>query len=177
MKRIAIIGCGGAGKTTFALELGRMLGIEVFHLDALHWKPGWVAPPREEWRETQERLVERDSWIIDGNYGADLDIRCARADTIILLDFPRRICLWRAVKRWLTHRGKSRPDMGPGCPEAIDWEFIKWIWNFNKLSRPKVIQRLNEHFTGRLITLCSPNEARRFLAAVSAPSHEGKPIL
>ena len=48
MRRIAIIGAGGAGKSTLARQLGEVLGIEVIHLDALFWKPGWVDTPRDE---------------------------------------------------------------------------------------------------------------------------------
>jgi len=60
MKRILIIGAGGAGKTTFARQLGEILGLAVVHLDALYWKPGWVEPPKDEWARTVEGVLERE---------------------------------------------------------------------------------------------------------------------
>lgn len=99
MKRIAIIGSPGAGKSTLAWQLGEILGLPVFHLDRLFWKPGWIPSPKSLWIAMQSTLVTRDSWIIDGNYGSTLHIRVEAADTIIFLDFPRYICLGQAVKR------------------------------------------------------------------------------
>lgn len=83
MRRIAVIGCGGAGKTTLSRELGEILKLPVYHLDSFFWNPGWVPTPPEEWRRIQEELVSRDEWIMDGDYGGTLDIRFGRADTII----------------------------------------------------------------------------------------------
>ncbi|MHC4225272.1 MAG: P-loop NTPase family protein, partial [Planctomycetota bacterium] len=126
MRRIAILGCAGAGKSTLALQIGESLGIEVIHLDRHFWKPGWVETPREEWAELQTELLAGESWVADGNYGATLEIRLARADTILFMDMPRRLCLWRILKRRIRYRGRARPDVAPGCPENVDWEFFRW---------------------------------------------------
>ena len=93
MKRISIVGSGGAGKSTFAHQLADILHLPVIHLDALYWQPGWVATPQDEWRDKQQQLVQQECWIIDGNYTSTLDVRFAVADTIIFLDFPRFRCL------------------------------------------------------------------------------------
>src|SRR5688572_20555021 len=74
MKRIALIGNGGSGKSTVARQLGVLLGLPVYHLDALLWKPGWVPTTDEESIPLQRDLVARESWIIDGNYGSTMDI-------------------------------------------------------------------------------------------------------
>jgi len=95
MTKIAVIGSPGAGKSTLARQLGQVLGSEVFHLDAFYWKPGWVETPKEEWVEIQKKLVTKDSWIIDGNYGSTIEIRLQAAEVIIFLDLPRSVCLWR----------------------------------------------------------------------------------
>lgn len=142
VRRVAVIGSPGAGKSTFARRLSTVMGIEVVHLDRLFWKPGWVETPRQEWEELQQWLVERAAWIIDGNYGATMDIRLEAADTVIFLDFPRRVCLWRAVKRAIQFRGETRPDMGNGCPEKIDLEFLLYIWRFRKREHAKIVQCL-----------------------------------
>ena len=141
-RRIAILGCCGAGKSTLALELGERLGLPVYHLDVLYWRPGWQDHDPDQWPATVARVVERDEWIIDGNYSATMDMRLARAEAVIFLDFPRRVCIWRAIRRWLQQRGRSRPDMAPGCPEKMDLEFLRWIWDFRRRSRPGVISRL-----------------------------------
>ena len=167
IKKIAIIGSGGAGKSTLAVQLGEKLGLDVYHIDALFWKPGWVATPREELREILADIVKRDSWIIDGNYNDSMDIRLAAADTVVFLDFPPHICLWRVVKRFLQNRGRTRPDMGAGCPEQIDCEFIGWIWRFPINSKPRILQKIEEYFQGeQVITLRSPREVEEFLQTV-----------
>jgi len=167
MRRILVIGIAGGGKSTLALKLGEVLGLPVIHLDAIFWKPGWESIPREEFRALTADLVKREAWVMDGNYGRTFDIRLPTADTVVLLDLPRIVCIWRVVKRWLTHIGKTRPDMGPGCPERVDWEFIKWIWDFPKTRLPRVLTRLDElPETTRVYRLRSQREIDRFLATV-----------
>jgi adenylate kinase family enzyme len=164
MRRIAIVGCGGSGKSTLARQLGAILGIEVLHLDAFHWQPGWIEPPKDEWRRVVEDLVRRESWILDGNYGGTLDIRLGAADTIIYLDLPRTVCLWRAIRRRFQYHGKPRPDMAPGCPDKLDWAFLKWIWTYPASRRAAMLQRLERYADGRvIIILRNSTEVRRFL--------------
>ena len=167
MRKIAIIGSGGAGKSTLARQLGEKLGIDVIHLDAHFWKPGWTATPDDEWRPLVEELASRDEWIIDGNYGNTLDIRLAAADTVIFLDFSNILCLWRVVKRRIQYHGRTRPDLNAGCPEQIDAEFLRWIWNFPRNSRPRVVAMLEAYAQhARIIHLRSPREAERFIAGI-----------
>lgn len=111
MKKIALIGSGGSGKSTLARKLGKKLNIEVYHLDALLWKPNWTPTSKEEQRNIQNELVKKDQWIIDGNYSGTMDIRLNAADAIILVDISRVRCVYRVLKRMIQYRGKSRPDM------------------------------------------------------------------
>ena len=167
MSRIAIVGSGGSGKSTLARRLGALLGINVIHLDSLFWQPGWVATETGAWRGIQEDLVKGDSWIIDGNYSDTMDVRLEAADTVIFLDFPRSVCLWRAVRRWFQYTGRSRPDVGPGCPEKLDWEFIRWIWTFPAAKRPALLAKIDRYAQGRwVVRLRTPAEVGRFLAEV-----------
>ena len=170
MKRVAIIGSAGAGKSTLAREVGAVLGLEVFHLDALFWRPGWVETPDAEWRTTVEDLARGDSWIIDGNYGRTMDIRLSAADTIVFLDFPRATCLWRVIKRTVVGMSRTRPDMAPGCSERFAWHFIKWVWSYPSRSRPAVLNRIARHSPGRTVhTLRSSNEVRHFIQELAKP--------
>src|SRR4051794_30280430 len=108
MKKILILGSGGAGKSTLARRLGEHLQMEVIHLDSYYWKPGWIERPKPEWRQVVARLTEGESWVMDGNYSGTIELRIGACDTVILLDIPRTTCLWRVIKRAVAHRGHSR---------------------------------------------------------------------
>ncbi len=163
MERILIIGCGGAGKSTLARELGKKLSIPVVHLDKLFWKPGWVSLKPEEFDPLMRRELAKGRWIMDGNFGRTLPKRLERCDTAIFLDFSRFACLMGVCKRIVTTYGKVRPDMGEGCPERIDLEFMKWIWNFNRDHRERFYRLLNEAQGVETIVLKNRREVKRFL--------------
>ena len=67
MKRIAIIGSSGAGKSKLAQQLGILLVLPVIHLDTLFWQAGWIETPRDKWNTIQEQLIQQETWIMDGN--------------------------------------------------------------------------------------------------------------
>lgn len=128
MKKIIVAGVSaGAGKSTFAQKFGEKLEIPVHHLDTYYWKAGWVERDTEEFKNIQRKLVEGETWIIEGNYASSMEIRLAEADTFIYLELPLRICVYRALKRWIVNYRKTRPDMAEGCPEKMDKEFLKFI--------------------------------------------------
>ena len=164
MNKIAIIGSGGAGKSTFARQLSDKLLIEVYHLDAILWKPNWVGTSKDEQQQIQQYLVAKERWIIDGNYGGTLDIRLNAADTVIFLDIHRVICLYRAIKRVFQYRNKTRPDMAAGCEEKFDIDFLKWIWDYPNKKRTSILKMLEEVSKEKnVIILCSPKEVNEFI--------------
>lgn len=168
MRRIAVVGPGGAGKSTFARELGRRLDVPVVHLDEHYWKPGWTATPRAAWRAVQVELLAAESWIADGNYGATFDIRFARADTVIVLAPPRPVCLAGALRRSLGRRGE--PIQAAGCPERVSLEFLRWIWRYPSDSRPRLEAALQRHGAHlRIVELRSRREAAAFLGRLAEP--------
>ena len=166
MERIIIIGCGGAGKSTLARQLGEKLGLPVVHLDRLFWKPGWVEASQEEFDTALHLELDKEKWIMDGNFNRTMPQRIARCDTIIYLDFSRLACLWGVVKRVITTYGKTRPDMGEGCPERIDFEFLKWVWDFNKNKRERYYRLLNEADGKQTIVLKNRRMVKRFLQSM-----------
>ena len=93
MERIVIIGCGGAGKSTLARQLGEKLDLPVVHLDGIFWLPGWVEMDRDEFDRRVREEMAKEIWIIDGNYNRTMPERIARCDTVIYLDFSRIKCL------------------------------------------------------------------------------------
>lgn len=168
MQRVAIVGPGGAGKSTFADQLGRRLAIPVVHLDELYWRPGWVETPRQEWVRVQGELVAGDRWVLDGNYGGTFDVRFARADTVIVLQPSRSTCLAGALRRTLRHHGAA--VQAAGCPERVDVEFLRWIWRYRDESRPRLDEALARHRDHlAVVELGSRRAAADFLAGMSRP--------
>lgn len=166
MRKILVIGSGGSGKSTFAERLGVRTGLPVIHLDSLFWRAGWCEPPRDEWAARVDELLKRDEWIMDGNYGGTLERRLAACDTVVFLDLPRVLCLWRIIWRSVRYRGRSRPDMAEGCPERLTWEFVRWVWGYPRTRRPGVLKKLGELREGQKVyVLRSRREVRRFLEA------------
>ncbi len=166
MERILIIGCSGAGKTTLARAMKEKLGLPVVHLDQLWWKENWQNVSREEFDSRLAMALNMDQWIIDGNYSRTMPMRLEKCDTIIYLDFDRWECLWGMVKRVLGNYGKVRPDMGPGCRERFDLEFIRWIWNFNKENRVQNYTWIAQTKHAKAIVLKNRKEVRRFLESL-----------
>jgi adenylate kinase family enzyme len=162
MRKVLVIGSGGSGKSTFARRLGTSLDLEVIHLDSIYWSAGWVEMPKPEWKKTVEALLTRNAWIMDGNYSGTLAMRLEACDTVIFLDISRVICIWRLLKRAVFYRNERRPDMAEGCPERLNWKFIKWVWGYHERTRPKIIKLL-ETSAKQVIWLRSSTEVKKFL--------------
>jgi adenylate kinase family enzyme len=161
MQRIAIIGCGGSGKSTLARRLGEILSLPVHHLDRLYWNPGWVATPAEEWERRVRKLCAESKWVMDGNFGGTMDLRLSACDMVIFLDLPTRVCLRSVIERFLTYRGKSRPDMREGCNEGLSLEFLWWILTYRMRRRPRILHRLQRLAGQKVVTTLTDRESVR----------------
>lgn len=168
MKRIVIVGSSGSGKSTLARQLGDKLNLPVIHLDKHFWHPGWVGTEPAEWAQKVGHFAAQNSWIIDGNYRNTLDIRLQRADTVIFLDLPRWVCVWRATKRRFQYFNQQRPDIAEGCEEKVldpaFPRFLHWVWNYPNRARPVVLQtvkRLPDE--KRFVWLQSTADVKRFI--------------
>ena len=169
MERIVMSGCGGAGKSTLARQVGQCLGLPVVHLDKLYWQENWTPLSKEAFDVVHAAALEEPRWIIDGNFSRTMQRRLERCDTVIYLDYPRWQCMLGVCKRILTTYGRTRPDMGPGCNERFDWEFIKWVWNFNRNNRQRIYALLAEATHAKVMILKSRKEGKRFLEDMNNP--------
>lgn len=166
-RRIMIIGCGGSGKSTLARQIGQLANLPVTHLDQLFWRQGWNHVTEEEFDVLLNEVIFKDQWIIDGNFNRTIEIRLQRCDTAILLDYSRWVCLFRVGKRILTNWGKTRPDMGEDCPEKLDFEFLKWIWTFNRQHRNQYYILLDQYRNKEIYILHKRSECKKLLEKLS----------
>lgn len=128
MQRILVMGISaGAGKSTVARILGEKLNYPVTYLDSLYFEPGWKEVNDAIFQQRQVDVTVGSSWVIEGNYSRTLQVREKYADTIVYLELPLYLCLYRVVKRRIRYHRQTRPDMGKECPEKLDWEFLKYI--------------------------------------------------
>lgn len=163
--KIAVIGYSGAGKSTLAQALGKHYGIPLLHFDQVHWAPGWHERDREEAHKMVHKFMDHSQWVIDGNYTEfEYDRRMAEADKIIFLDLPCLICFFRAWKRFFQNRGRTRADMGEGCPEKMDSEFMQWLlWKGRKRQKGRWLEAGLSKYLEKVTVLKSQREIDRYL--------------
>jgi len=125
VRRVSVVGSGsGAGKTSLARSLARRTGLPFIELDALHWQQGnWIAPDREVFRSRVAEATRGDTWVVDGNYSVSRDLVWSRADTVIWLDLPPAVMLWRTVRRTVA-RSWRREVLWGGNRESIWNAFV-----------------------------------------------------
>ena len=141
MKKVLIIGCPGAGKSTFGKRLADKTGLPLYHLDMIWHKPDKTNISTDEFDSRLTEITLRDEWIIDGNYQRTLEMRLNRCDTVFLLDFPLEVCLARIKSRI----GTVREDL-PWKETELDKSFEEFVINFPEDNLPK-IYRLLEKYT------------------------------
>lgn len=149
MRRIVIIGRGGAGKSTLARALGAANGLPVVELDRLFWGADLAPTPADEWAAIQAGLADRPQWIMDGDLGPYdvLDVRLARADTVVFLDFGLPRCAWRALRRSRENR-----------------DFWRWLITYRSRERPRLLTAIRTHApNAALYLLRNPRAVARFL--------------
>jgi len=173
VERIAIVGCGGSGKSRLARRLAARLDLPVTHLDAVYYDAEWNGLPQEEFAAIQQELIAANArWIIEGNYAATLAVRLAAADTVILLDLPTRTCLRGVLQRRIRHRGAQQP--ATGIYNRINVGFVRYIWGYRRSMLPRVQQLITEHSDGAEIVILRSRRAIRGFLAEHTPSERPK---
>ena len=158
MKKVIVIGCPGSGKSTVSRALHNKTGIPLYHLDMMYWNADKTTVEKSVFLERLSAVLEKDEWIIDGNYGSTMELRMAVCDTVIFLDYPLDVCLDGIKER----RGKPRSDM-PWIETEEDAEFIEFIKNYNEQQKPKVLELLEKYSDKNIIIFKSREQADAFL--------------
>jgi len=167
VKRVAIIGNGGGGKTTLARTLANSLKIPVYHVDSIQFQPGWIRTPSAECKEQLNQILKKPEWIIDGFGGKDvIELRLKTADTIVFVDFPLAQHFCWAFKRQLASRHGQRKELPPNCPEFSirhTLRLIKAMWVVNREYR-RWFRTLLASFsqTKKVFHLTSTDDWRQF---------------
>ena len=167
MKKVIVIGCPGSGKSTFSRALHERIGLPLYHLDLLYWNSDKTTVSKEVFRERLQSVLALDSWIIDGNYGSTIEMRMAECDTVFFLDFPLEVCIEGVRERM----GKPRPDM-PWTETEDDEEFLEFIRNFEKESKPKILTLLQKYQEKNIIILRNREEVDIFINNLSIKEKE-----
>lgn len=177
LERVVVVGTSGCGKTTFARHLAEALNLPCLEVDTLFWLPGWRPRDRTEFRELAGKFVQRETWVIDGNYGALRDIIWPRATHIIWLNYRFSRALWQVTRRTLSNIIHRR-EVFPGCPETFQNVFLSRdsiIWwtistyhrrkrNYEKLSQGEEFPHL------KWIEFGHPRKANEFLDSLKFPA-------
>lgn len=171
MQKILIIGCSGAGKSTFARRLRDRTGLPLYYLDRLWHKPDRTNVTQEAFDRGLAQWLARPAWIIDGNYSRTLPQQLEACDTVFFLDFPLEVCLAGVENR----RGVQRPDM-PWVEEELNAEFLQYILDFGRDQLP-IVTALLERYRGRrkIITFHSRAEADNYLNALAVTLRPYRP--
>ena len=142
-----IVGQPGSGKSTLARMLGEATGLPVYHMDHIHWMPGWVQRPDADRVRMAHEIEDKERWIFEGGLSRTFDRRRDRADTLVFLDTRLALRLWRVTWRFIRDYGKTRPDMAHGCPEG-NWtemlEFYQYIWRTRHSARARILRLMRE---------------------------------
>jgi adenylate kinase family enzyme len=174
MTRVAVIGPGGAGKSSIARQLGEAVGARVVELDRLFWRPGWVETPALEWEEIQRQELAREPWVVEGLHKDTMELWLEAADTIVFLDVTPLVATWRVSRRRVS--GNDRSTAPEGCEPAPAYramiKFLLYQWEYRREIRPEILRILKRRRGhAEIAVLRTPEEVDAFLGRLE---HDGE---
>src|SRR3954447_25175768 len=176
-ERILILGRTGSGKTTLARALAGALEVPHVELDSLYFGPDFSTTPLPLLRERTSAAIAGERWVTDGNKRAVRDLVWPRADTIVWLDYPLGLRLWRLAKRARGRASVLTADAAErGSRTALPGQLLAAAKGVLTALRSHAGQRreyprmfaepANEHLA--VVRLRSPRATRQWLARATA---------
>jgi putative MATE family efflux protein len=167
LRRIAILGGAGAGKSTLARRLGETLGLPVIHLDLLAYGPGWSRRTPAELQALLKPALEAGAWIVEGTYGEASVLTLPAADLVLWLDQPAWRRMWRAWRKTVVNRDRPRADRPDDCQEGFGWKYAQMVVSFGAWT-PEVARRVEALATGQVRRVRGDAAARRLVGEIEA---------
>lgn len=161
MKKILVIGCPGSGKSTFSRALHTVTAIPLIHLDQLFWNADKTTVPKRLFLERMQQTLEKDTWILDGNYMSTMEERLQACDTVMFLDYATEVCLDGVKAR----KGTARSDL-PWVELEDDAGFLEFIRTFRNETRPQILELLKRYTENETYIFSDRAEADAFLASL-----------
>lgn len=179
-KRLVVVGTSGAGKTTVARQIASILGVPHIEFDAYRHGPNWTITPDNLFREQLRAALRGDEWVADGNYSIARDVVWPRATTLVWLDYPMRLAMWRLFWRTM-RRGVLREELWNGNKENLWWHLVPsrslfvWVWQTHWKRRRTVPAAVAqpEHAHLDVVRLRSPKVTREWLRALQTMTADG----
>lgn len=160
--RISIIGGPGTGKTTLANILSEEYNIPATHIDGIHHLQNWQVRNKSERDKIILNIVKEEKWIIDGTYHHTLKTRIESSDLIIWLDYSSFSQLKGVIKRFIKNPGKEKKEI-PGCRERLNFEFLKYVLNYNKNKRYYITEALENIQKDKLLIFTKQKDLNKWL--------------
>lgn len=133
-----IFGRPGSGKSTFASSLANILNLPLHHLDKHFYTEKWAKRNYDEFLNIQNKIVNSNAWIVDGNCTSSFEMRWSKADLVLYFNFPRVVCYPRILRRFFKSN-KMLDDRAEGCYETIRFSLLKYMWNFEERISPQIM--------------------------------------
>lgn len=178
VRRVAVVGNAGGGKSTLCEVLGKALSLPVYSLDSIKWRPGWQPVPEAEVERQCLAWIAQDQWIIDG-FGSweFMDAEFERAEAIICIDLPLRVHYFRAFKRQIRDLFQTRKDLPENCPMyRMTIPMFKTIWFTHWLARPRLLELLDRFRPTRTVLHLQTRSSLNRLIAHPASLTPARPV-
>jgi len=170
-KRVVIFGRSGSGKSTFAAELHKILNLPLHHLDKHFYQSNWASRNYQEFLEIQQRIVNNNLWIVDGNNTKSLEMRYKRADLVLYFNYPRWLCYLRIFKR-LFYKDSAIDDRAEECRETIRLDLLRYMWSFENMVAERINLLKEKYPQTQFVEIKNNRDLKNFKNTILSKPHE-----